>query len=188
MTPLEFLVIVGVTLLAEITDKSMVATVLVSRRSGPAKTISAAVVALGLESLLVTELAGLVRHLLEGTLLRDVTAAVLAVLGVLLLVKAIRDRDEAPSEPTPRSWLQIATLFAVAELGDVTQATTAGFALATGAPLLVALAATLGMGIAVASAVALRRFTQRLPERVLYAIAGVVLLLLAGLNLAGLTL
>jgi putative Ca2+/H+ antiporter (TMEM165/GDT1 family) len=185
VTPVEFIVIVGVTLLAEITDKSMVATVLVSRRTGPARTISAAVVAVGLESLVVAELAGLVRHLLEGTLLRDLTSGVLAALGVVLIAKGIRDRDELPSEPEPHGWLQIAALFFVAELGDVTQATTAGFALATGAPVLVAIAATLGMGMAISLAVALRRYTRRLPERVLYLIAGGVLLVLAGLSLTG---
>jgi len=185
VTSVEFLVIVGVTLLAELTDKSMVATVLLSRRTGPARTISAAVVAVGLESLIVAELAGLVRRLLEGQLLHILTAVVLAALGIAMIAKGIRNREELPEEPEPHGWLQIAALFFVAELGDVTQATTAGFALATGAPVLVAIAATCGMGIAISTAVALRRYTRRLPERVLYIIAGSVLLVLAGLGLAG---
>ena len=186
MSLVEFLIIVGVTLAAEITDKTMVGTILISRYNGPAKTISAAVVAVGIEALVVALIAGTVRNLLKGPVISMIAGVILIAIGVLLVIKAVLNKEETEEvKESAMSWHKIAALYFVAELGDVTQATTASFALATGAPLLVALAATIGMGLSISAAVGLSRFTKHLPERVLYLVAGIVLVILGSLNLAG---
>ncbi|MCI2974596.1 MAG: TMEM165/GDT1 family protein [Ferrimicrobium sp.] len=186
MTITEFLVILGITLAAELTDKSMVAAVLISRRNGPVITLSAAIAAVGIEAFLVAFIANSIRLILRGTLIHVVVGIVLTVIGVLLLIKAFRTEDEdAKPDQRTTSWPKIFLIFFLAELGDVTQATTAGFALATGSPIFVGLAATLGMGISLTAAIALTRFTQHLSQRVLYTLAGLIILILAGLSFAG---
>ncbi len=182
----EFLVILGITLAAELTDKSMVAAVLLSRRNGAAKTVSAAVTAVGIEAFAVAFLANSIRLLLHGSLIHIVTGIALTGIGIFLIIKAFRDEEEDPEEGQRSStWPKIFLIFFLAELGDVTQATTAGFALATGSPIFVGLAATLGMGISLTAAVALTRYTQHLSQRLLYCLAGIIILVLAGLSFAG---
>lgn len=182
----EFLLIVVVTLAAELTDKSMVAAVLLSRRNGAVKTVSAAIAAVGLEAFAVAFLANSIRLLLTGSLIHIVTGIVLAIIGLLLLFKAFRgEEEESEEDRRSNTWATIFVIFFLAELGDVTQATTAGFALATGSPAFVGLAATIGMAISITTAVALTRFTQHLSQRLLYTLAGAIMLILAVLSFAG---
>ncbi|WP_298342065.1 TMEM165/GDT1 family protein [Ferrimicrobium sp.] len=186
MSITEFLLILVITLAAELTDKSMVAAVLLSRRNGATKTISAAVSAVGLEAFIVAFIANSIRLILKGSLIHLVTGIVLTGIGLLLLWKALRgEEEESEEDQRSSSWLKIFVIFFLAELGDVTQATTAGFSLATGAPIWVGLAAALGMGISLTAAVALTRFTQHLSQRLLYTLAGLIILLLAGLSFVG---
>jgi putative Ca2+/H+ antiporter (TMEM165/GDT1 family) len=182
----EFLLILVVTLAAELTDKSMVAAVLLSRRNGAVKTVSAAIAAVGLEAFIVAFLANSIRLLLKGSLIHIVTGIVLAIIGIFLIIKAFRgEEEESEDDRRSSSWIMIFVIFFLAELGDVTQATTAGFALATGSPFFVGLAATIGMGISITTAVALTRFTQHLSQRLLYTLAGIIMLILAALSFAG---
>ncbi|WP_298445914.1 TMEM165/GDT1 family protein [Ferrimicrobium sp.] len=186
MTIAEFLLILVITLAAELTDKSMVAAVLLSRRNGAATTVSAAITAVGLEAFIVAFIANSIRLILKGSIIHIVTGIVLTGIGLLLLWRALHgEAEESQDDQRTSSWLKIFVIFFLAELGDVTQATTAGFSLATGAPIWVGLAATLGMGISITTAVALTRYTQHLSQRLLYTLAGLIILVLAGLSFAG---
>ncbi|MHB8189489.1 MAG: TMEM165/GDT1 family protein [Ferrimicrobium sp.] len=179
MTPYDFLAIVGVTLVAEIPDKSMVAAVLLSRRAGTMRTLSAAIVALGVQSVITAEIANVVRTLISPVVLSVVSAWVMIGIGSVLWFVSFRKReddDDAPSDVM--AWWKISAIFFLAELGDITQVTTAGFALKYGDPLLVALGSTLGMAGALSLASWAGTLTRRLSTAGLYRVGGSTLALL----------
>lgn len=183
----QLLLILAISMMAELADKTMIAAILMVRAQSGPRVIAAAAIGIGAQALIASYLAFFVRSEVSGAVLHEVSAIVMLAIGVVLAVVGFRHEEEEEEDlpPTRAPLFKLALIFFLAEIGDVTQATTAGFALSFGQPLLVALAATAGMTGAISVGVTVGKAAERIPRRWLYLAAGGVLVVLGALALAG---
>ncbi len=181
----------GAVFLAELPDKTMVATlVLTTRYKRPAAVwlgVSSAFLA---HVILAVALGSLLARLPD----RPVDAAVgllFFVGGALLLRGSVEDPDDAASidGAVPSSGLRVAagaaSVVLLAELGDLTQLATAGLASRTGDPVAVAAGAWLALASVAALAVTAGRWIERtVPLRWVSRVAGLLFLALGALSVA----
>lgn len=174
--------------LAELPDKTMVATLVLSARYRRPGTVWLGVVAaFAVHVTVAVALGSLLRRLPERPL--DVVVALVFLVGAVLLW---RDEGEelrvvGDSAEEPRSTLRVAaasgSVVLLAELGDLTQLATAGLASRTGDPLAVGLGAWLALASVAGLAVTVgRAVEQRVPMHVVRRSAAVVFFVLAVLT------
>lgn len=177
-----FLAAFGLTFLAELPDKTALATVMLAARRSHRAVLAGACAALTLQAALAAVLGAALARL-PRTPVRLAAAA----LFVFVAVKLWREED-APAGVADRGaggrfWPDARTAFAViflAELGDMTQLSTASLAASSGRPLPVFLGAVLGLCSVSALAVALgARLGSALNPRLLRRSAAVVFALVA---------
>ncbi|WP_143711887.1 TMEM165/GDT1 family protein [Acidimicrobium ferrooxidans] len=170
----------------ELPDKTMIAAVILGRRHHPTKVVGAAVLGLGAQAAIAVTLATVARRLLKASVVHQVSGAILLVVAAVLVWVALRAKEDAGDTITPnRPFWQLVGVFFLAELGDVTQATTAGFALSSSEPVVVAVAATAGMTLAIAIGATASSALSRIPERAIWASAAAILILLGVGELTG---
>jgi putative Ca2+/H+ antiporter (TMEM165/GDT1 family) len=176
---------------AELPDKTMVATlVLTTRYRRPLAVWCGAVAAFAVQVTLAV-LAGSLLARLPARLL-DVVAGVLFATGAVLLWReddelADADPDVVEARSPIRVALAAGSVILVAEMGDLTQLATAGVAARTGDPLPVAVGAWLALACVAAIAVtAGRALLAHLPIRIVRRVAATVFALLAIASFAGL--
>jgi putative Ca2+/H+ antiporter (TMEM165/GDT1 family) len=176
---------------AELPDKTMVATlVLTTRYRRPLAVWCGAVAAFAIHVTLAV-LAGSLLARLPARLI-DVVAGVLFAVGAVLLWREDDERGEGDlrlheARSSVRVALAAGSVILIAELGDLTQLATAGVAARTGDPLPVAVGAWLALASVAAIAVtAGRTVLAHLPIRLVRRIAATVFALLAIASLAGL--
>lgn len=181
------MLILAISMMAELADKTMIAAILMVRAQSGVRVVTAAAIGIGVQALIASYLAYFVRSVVSGAVLHEVSAIVMLVIGAILAVVGFRHEEEEEEDlPTKRApLLKLALVFFLAEIGDVTEATTAGFSLNFGQPLLVALAATAGMTGAISVGVRIGKAAERIPRRWLYLAAGGLLVILGILALAG---
>lgn len=180
-----FTLIVLVTLAAELPDKSMILTLLAARENGPAKTVAAGITGLGIQALGASFLAYFVASLVKGSVLHLVSAVLMLLIALILAITAFRHNEEDGGISLSSGFIRLASLYFLAELGDVTEATTAGFAIRYGNPELVALAALLGMTLAMVAGIIVGKSIEMLPRKWIYLGASVTLAILGALSLLG---
>jgi putative Ca2+/H+ antiporter (TMEM165/GDT1 family) len=180
------LVSTGIVALAEIGDKTQLLALLLAARFRRPWPIVAGIL-----------VATLVNHALAGALGAFLTGVVGPhvlrwVLGVSFLAMAawmlVPDKLDADAAPTSRHGVFTTTLvaFFLAEMGDKTQIATVALAARFDAMLPVVAGTTLGMMIANAPAVFLGdRLAQRLPVRLVHAVAALIFAVLGVLTLLG---
>lgn len=178
MTLAGFFLIIAVSLAAELPDKTTIAAILLSRTNSALKTFTAASTALTAQAFLSAYVGELIRHFISPTVVARVSAIILLAIALVLLFLSFRTSEEDP-EWKPTSWWKMCGLFFLAEFGDATQATTAGFALRFGTPLLVGLAAAIGLVSAQAISAKTGTVMRKVPKSMLYRIAAVLLVALA---------
>ena len=175
----------GVVFLAELPDKTMVATLVLSARFPPGWVWLGVAGAFTVQCLVAVAAGGL----LSLAPKRPVAAAAAVLFavgaGVLLLGRA----DDHAGEPTvaaaaaPSARRVVATSFAVlfvSEWGDLSQLTTAGFAARTGQPVSVFVGALLALcAVAGLAAVSGRALLRVVPVRMVRRLAGCALVVLA---------
>ncbi len=185
--PLVVVTVFGVVFLAELPDKTMFATLVLSTRYPPALVWVGAAGAFTLQCLIAVAAGGLLS--LAPERLVAAAAAVLFAVGAGVLLRGGADpQGDGPTldpgvavAPTARRALttSFAVLF-VSEWGDLSQLTTAGLAAGTGEPLSVFLGAVLGLwavaGLAVLSGRAVLRVV---PLGLVRRLAGCALAVLA---------
>lgn len=174
---------------AELPDKTIVATLILSSRYRPGVVFSGAAAAFLAQVILAVTVGGalglLPHHLIEGL------AAVAFVVGAVLLWREKEEEDtEADDEDSGRDgqrtgfWPVFGTSFGVvflAEFGDLTQLATLSLAARFHDPVAVGVGATLALWVAAAAAVTLGwRVLKFVPMRFLTRGAAVVMLILAG--------
>lgn len=147
-----FLVAVGVVFLAELPDKTMFATiVLTTRYHRPLAVVIGVTVAMAFHSVLAVVVGEGLRHL-PRTPTEFAVAAVFVVGGTLLLRGAADDGDGVRAVPVHSAWGVVgrtALIIGIAEFGDFTQLATVGIVADRGYPVAVA-AGSLGAHIVVA--------------------------------------
>jgi len=173
-----FLVAFGTVFLAELPDKTMVASlVLTTRYRRPLAVWTGVSGAFVLHVVLATSIGSLLRQL-PTTPVRLAVAVLFLVGGVLLLRAEEEVEDEDGPSNTVVSFrtvaLTAASVVGLAEFGDLTQLATAGIATRYSAPVAVALGAWLALASVAALAVTAGHWiVQHVPLRVVQRVAGV---------------
>ena len=173
-----FLVAFGTVFLAELPDKTMFATlVLTTRFRRPLAVWVGVASAFALHVTLAVAIGATLRRLPTTPVQLAVAALFLTGGVVMLRAKSDNEADADVSAPTPflRVALTSASVVGLAEFGDLTQLATAGIAARYSAPIAVGLGALCGL-VAVASlAVTVGRWiVQHVPLRMVQRIAGFV--------------
>jgi Ca2+/H+ antiporter, TMEM165/GDT1 family len=176
----------GVIFAAELPDKTMVATLVLSTRFRPALVWVGVAAAFAVQVAIAVAAGGLLSLAPERAV--ALVSAALFAFGAWLLLRpsadsADDDEVDVPMVAAPTAWRAIATSFGVlfvSEWGDLSQLATAGFAARFGDPLSVfagsfgALATVAGLAVVVG-----RGLLRVVPEAVLRRVAGAVLAVLA---------
>jgi Ca2+/H+ antiporter, TMEM165/GDT1 family len=176
----------GVIFAAELPDKTMVATLVLSTRFRPALVWVGVAAAFAVQVAIAVAAGGLLSLAPERAV--ALVSAALFAFGAWLLLRpsadsADDDEVDVPMVAAPTAWRAIATSFGVlfvSEWGDLSQLATAVFAARFGDPLSVfagsfgALATVAGLAVVVG-----RGLLRVVPEAVLRRVAGAVLAVLA---------
>jgi putative Ca2+/H+ antiporter (TMEM165/GDT1 family) len=177
----------GVIFLAELPDKTMVATVVLATRYRRLPVWLGVGAALGLQTVIAVAAGGLL-SLLPQPVTLTITAVLFTIGALFMLVTGIRSRrmgaDTPPSTvSTTSTWRMFAISFGVlfaAEWGDLSQLFTAGLAAQSGAPVSVFLGAWTALLMVSGLAVVLGTWlSQRLPLWLVRIASGIVLAALA---------
>lgn len=190
MDPAIVATVFGVIFAAELPDKTMVATLMLSTRFRPGLVWIGVASAFLVQVAIAVAAGGLLSLAPERAV--AMVSAVLFGVGAWLLARgeeddATEDDVEVPVVIAPSAWRAIATSFGVlfvSEWGDLSQLATAGFAARFGDPVSVFVGSFGALATVAALAVVVGRSLLRVvPEMVLRRIAAVVLTVLAVLAL-----
>ena len=195
MDPLAVLAAFVAIFPAELPDKTMFASMVLTARTGHPRAVWVGATAAFAVHAAIAVALGRVLHLLPETVVALVTAAMFFGGAALLLREGSEvDEDAEPAAGglSPRDHGRIVARAAfvvvfVAEWGDLTQVTTAGLAARTGSPLSVWLGALLALSSVAAIAVTAGQAVMRvLPVGVVRRVAAAVFVTLGVLSLVGL--
>lgn len=173
-----FFVAFGTVFLAELPDKTMFATlVLTTRFRRPLAVWVGAASAFTLQVSLAVAVGSALRRL--PTTPVQLAVAALFLIGGVVMLRANpddeADADESPSAPFLRVALTSASVVGLAEFGDLTQLATAGIAARYSAPIAVALGALCALVIVASLAVTVGSWiVQHVPLRIVQRVAGFV--------------
>jgi Ca2+/H+ antiporter, TMEM165/GDT1 family len=178
------LLVFGITLISELPDKSLLATLVLSTRF-PSFLVWLGAALAFLVHVVIAVTVGRFLTLLPHKVLESIIA-VLFLLGAALVFSGKHGLDNSvkrrqlSNEQVHKSWLVFATAFSVifiGEWGDITQIVTADYAARYHDPLNVAIGAIAGLWIVTALAVVVgARLLTLIPPKVLQGVTGVVLL------------
>ena len=176
-----FLVAFGTVFLAELPDKTMVASlVLTTRFHRPFAVWVGVSAAFVMHVVLAVSLGSLLRHL-PVTPVRCAVAALFLVGGIIMLRAKHEDEEDGGPAADGVSFRKVAltaaSVVGLAEFGDLTQLATAGIATRYSAPVAVALGAWCALVTVAALAVTAGRWiVQHVPLKIVQRVAGVVFL------------
>ena len=174
-----FLVAFGTVFLAELPDKTMVASlVLTTRFHRPFAVWVGVSVAFVMHVVLAVSLGSLLRHL-PVTPVRCAVAVLFLVGGIIMLRAKHEDEEDGGPDAVGVSFRKVAltaaSVVGLAEFGDLTQLATAGIATRYSAPVAVALGAWCALVTVAALAVTAGRWiVQHVPLKIVQRVAGVV--------------
>jgi putative Ca2+/H+ antiporter (TMEM165/GDT1 family) len=174
---------------AELPDKTMIATVVLSTRYRRPALVWLGAAAGFTVHVVVAVAAGSLFALLPSAVV-DVAAAVLFAAGAVILWRtadeptAVEDGTVTPVASSRQIVVASATVILVAEWGDLTQLATAGLAARTSDPLFIGLGAVVALWcVAALAATGGAALTRVLPVHLLRRIAAVVFLVLAVISI-----
>ncbi len=172
-----FLVAFGVVFLAELPDKTMFATIVLSTRyRRPVAVVIGVTLAMIFHSVLAVAVGEALRHLPRAP--TQLGVAALFIVGGLLLLRGGGADDEVVAAPVHSAWGVIgrsALIIGVAEFGDFTQLATIGIVADRGYPVAVAAGSIAAHAVVAVLAVLSGRWLERrLPVRTVQRSAGVL--------------
>lgn len=180
--------VLAVIFLAELPDKTALASLVLGSRYRPSWVFTGVAAAFAVHAVLAVA-AGSLLTLLPHRLLEGIVAALFAI-GAVLMLRRHEDDDDEHVElhgKEPSFWRVAWTGFGVilvAEFGDLTQLATASLAAKYHDPLSVTVGAVLGLwavaGIAIAGG---RGLLKLIPLKWISRVAAVIMLILAGFSL-----
>ncbi|MEQ1874792.1 MAG: TMEM165/GDT1 family protein [Ilumatobacteraceae bacterium] len=175
---IAFLVAFGTVFLAELPDKTMFATlVLTTRFRRPLAVWVGVVGAFALHVTLAVAIGATLRRL--PTTPVQLAVAALFLIGGVVMLRAKSETEAGADESAPAPFLRVAltsaSVVGLAEFGDLTQLATAGIAARYSAPIAVALGAWCGLVTVATLAVTVGRWiVQHVPLRMVQRVAGFV--------------
>lgn len=173
-----FWVAFGTVFLAELPDKTMFATlVLTTRFRRPLAVWVGVIGAFAMHVVLAVAIGSALRRL--PTTPVHLAVGTLFLIGGVLLLRANADEEASADGSTSTTFLRVAltsaSVVGLAEFGDLTQLATAGIAARYSAPISVALGAWCGLALVATLAVTVGRWiVQHVPLRIVQRVAGVV--------------
>ncbi len=174
---LAFWVAFGTVFLAELPDKTMFATlVLTTRLRRPLAVWTGVVAAFTMHVVLAVAIGSALRRL--PTTPVHLAVALLFFTGGIVLLRADSDEEAVADDAAPTTFLRVAltsaSVVGLAEFGDLTQLATAGIAARYSAPIAVALGALCALALVAGLAVTTGRWiVQHVPLRIIQRVAGV---------------
>lgn len=187
LDPAAIAVAFGVIFLAELPDKTMIATIVLATRYRRGPVWLGVGAALGLQTAIAVTAGGLL-SLLPSAVTLGITALLFTVGAVVMIVSGVRSRrsaseDQPDTASTTSWWRMLAISFGVlfaAEWGDLSQLFTAGLAAQSGAPVSVFIGAWAALLTVSGAAVLLGTWlADRLPLWIVRIASGIVLAALA---------
>ncbi|MCE9621810.1 MAG: TMEM165/GDT1 family protein [Actinomycetia bacterium] len=178
-----FWVAFGTVFLAELPDKTMFATlVLTTRFRRPLAVWTGVVGAFTMHVVLAVAVGSALRRLPATPV--HLAVALLFLIGGVVLLRADSDEEEETEGTVPTTFLRVAltsaSVVGLAEFGDLTQLATAGIAARYSAPIAVALGALLALALVACLAVTVGRWVvQHVPLRIVQRVAGVAFIVFA---------
>ena len=177
----------GVVFLAELPDKTALASLILGSRYRPVFVFAGVAAAFAVHAALAVTAGSLLGLLPQRAV--EAVAAVLFAVGAALLLRGRHAGDERIHAGSRRGFWRVAmtsfTVILVAEFGDLTQVVTAGLAARDHSPVLVGAAAMLALwavaGLAIAGG---RGLLKVLPLAWITRVAAVVMLVLAAISAA----
>ncbi|WP_194913282.1 TMEM165/GDT1 family protein [Catenulispora rubra] len=192
MSPAALVTAFGVVFLAELPDKTAIASLILGTRYRPSW-VFAGVAAAFVVHVSLAVAAGSLLTLIPRRPLEGIVAALFLAGAVLMLRSHGREAGEEEAEEVPElaagaGFAKVAgTAFGVimvAEFGDLTQIVTANLAASYADPLAVGLGATLGLwAVAALAIVGGRGLLKVLPLHLIVRLAALVMIVLAGVSL-----
>ena len=172
-----FLVAFGVVFLAELPDKTMFATIVLSTRyRRPLAVVIGVTLAMIVHSILAVAVGEALRHLPRAP--TQLGVAVLFMVGGVLVLRGGDDDDDVRAAPVHSAWGVIgrsALIIGIAEFGDFTQLATVGIVADRGYPVAVAAGSIAAHAVVAILAVLSGRWLERrLPVRTVQRSAGVL--------------
>lgn len=191
MNLLVVLLVFGVILLAELPDKSMIATLVLSTKFGGKWVALGACAAFAIHVAIAVTAGSLLRLLPHQVL--DTVVGLLFAVGAFLLWRESREDDgaqeagaDAATTESVRPWAAFGASFGViflSEWGDITQLALANMAAAYDAPWAVAIGGVLALWTAVLLAVTVgRTLMKKVSARLLHRIGTVIFAALAAIS------
>jgi Ca2+/H+ antiporter, TMEM165/GDT1 family len=178
----------GVNFFAELPDKTMFATIVLSSRYRRPWAVFAGVMAAFTAHALLAVVLGEALRRLPATPVQLAVAVMFAIGGILVLRSGDDDDDVGVGRPATSGlavFAAAAAVVGVAEFGDFTQLATVGVVAKYGYPAAVAFGSVLAHVVVAGSAVVAGDWLQRrLPVRVIQRVAGVLFIVFAMATLA----
>jgi putative Ca2+/H+ antiporter (TMEM165/GDT1 family) len=170
----------GVVLLVELPDKTLVATLVLATRYRHRPVLVGVALAFAVQCVMAV-LAGGLLHLLPRRAVESVVAALFAIGAVLLIQESVGEDDHVTLDevrqnaPARRIVLVSFGVLFAAEWGDASQIATAGLAARLGEPVAVGIGAWSALvGVAVLAVVAGKAVVRRVPVQLVHRMAGVL--------------
>ncbi|MEP6598343.1 MAG: TMEM165/GDT1 family protein [Actinomycetota bacterium] len=175
-----FAIALGVVLLVELPDKTLVATLVLSTRYRPRPVLVGVFAAFAVQCVVAVTAGGLL-HLLPQRAVEAAVAALFALGAILLIRESLAEEEHVEfaesrqNLPGQRIALTSFGVLFAAEWGDASQIATAGLVARLGQPVAVAIGAWVALcAVAALAVVAGKVILRRVPVRVVHRVAGVL--------------
>jgi putative Ca2+/H+ antiporter (TMEM165/GDT1 family) len=181
----SFLYAAGIVFLAELGDKTMLATVCLSAQyRRPVFVLIAAMLALTVCTVIAVVIGVILSTTLPLDLIILLSGGILIILGIYTLIR--KESNEDTSCNQPQTFLSMFSLVLVSEMGDKTQIASLALAAQSAFPLMVFLGALLGFllvnGI---GAIAGEQISKRVPIRLIQNVTGILFVIVGILIVFG---
>ena len=173
----SFLSAAGIVFLAELGDKTMLATICLSAQyRRPVFVLVAAMLALTVSTIIAVVIGVILSTTLPLDLIILLSGGIFIILGIHALIR--KDPDEDTSSDQPQTFLSMFSLVLVSEMGDKTQIAALALAAQSMFPLMVFLGALLGFllvnGI---GAITGEQVSKRVPIKLIQNVTGIVFII-----------
>jgi putative Ca2+/H+ antiporter (TMEM165/GDT1 family) len=181
----SFLSAAAIVFLAELGDKTMLATVCLSAQyRRPLFVLIAAMLALTVSTIIAVVIGVILSTTLPLDLIILLSGGIFIILGIFALIR--KESDEETCTNQPQTFLSIFSLVLVSEMGDKTQIASLALAAQSAFPFMVFLGALLGFllvnGI---GAIAGEQISKRVPIRLIQNVTGLVFIVAGILIVVG---
>ena len=175
--------------LAELPDKTSIAALYLSRKLPRKQVLLGSWAALILQAI-ISVLVGTTLYLLLHNFARYLAVGVMMITATFMFVKVFRPEEMSDSHRKPSTILNpfLVSFLAIflAEIGDVTEFATAGFAASTHRPLSVVIGSSLGFVAASTISVSSSVFLEKIPEKIFWLVGSLLMATFAVLTAFGL--